>query len=183
MPNYPTPPDPFAYYSPEAHLFSALAQSFAKTGQLHPEALYLILEWKASRVRKRHLRRLTQLAGGFDKAVSEIATDLRTAVEPDRRLKVLMTKWAFRLPTASAILTVLYPDVFTVYDRRVCKVLGAFDRLANMKWSVELWREYRRFVDAVRTAAPSGFSLRDCDRWLWGQDKRQTMLLELTSVA
>ena len=69
-----------------------------------------------------------------------------------------MTKWAFRLPTASAILTVLYPDVFTVYDRRVCKVLGAFDQLANMKWSVELWREYRRFVDAVRTAAPSEFT-------------------------
>ena len=44
-----------------------------------------------------------------------------------------MTKWAFRLPTASAILTVLYPDVFTVYDRRVCKVLGAFDQLANIE--------------------------------------------------
>ena len=27
-----------------------------------------------------------------------------------------MTRWKFRLPTASAILSVLYPDMFTIYD-------------------------------------------------------------------
>jgi hypothetical protein len=52
-----------------------------------------------------------------------------------------------------------------------------------MKWSVELWREYQRFIDAVRAAAPSGLSLRDCDRWLWGRDKRKAMLAELFSAS
>ena len=185
MPTHPTAPDLLAYYSPEAHLFPALAQSFAKTGQLHPEALYLILDWKAPRARTRHLRRLTGLAGGFENAVSEIASDLRKAVAPDQCLGVLMTKpkWGFLLPTASAILTVLYPETFTIYDRRVCKALGGFDRLANMKWSIELWREYQRFVLAVRSAARPGLSLRDCDRWLWGEDKRRAMLVELTGTS
>ncbi len=183
MPTDSTAPDEFAYYAPETHLFSALTQRFAKTGQLHAEALYLILDWKAPRARTRHLRRLARLAGSFDKAVSDIATDLHTAAEPDQRLGALMTKWEFLLPTASAILTVLYPDTFTIYDRRVCEALGAFDRLANMKWSVELWWEYQHFIDAVRAAAPSGLSLRDCDRWLWGRDKGKAMRAELSSAS
>ena len=96
-------------------------------------------------------------------------------------------KWGFLLPTASAILTVLYPDTFTVYDTRVCQVLGDFGRLINMTWSVELWREYQRFVaavreGAVRAAAPLGCSLRYCDRWLWGVDKRKAMLKDLASI-
>lgn len=182
-------PSPLEYYSPETNLFPALKQKFADTGQLHPEALYLILDWKAARARTRHLIRLAQLAGNFDKAAREIASDLHAAATPEQRLGVLMTKpkWGFLLPTASAILTVLYPDTFTVYDRRVCQVLGDFERLINMMWSVELWREYQRFVmavraGAIRAAAPTECSLRDCDRWLWGMDKRKTMLDDLANI-
>ena len=116
--------------------------------------------------------------------MSEIAANLHNALEPDQRVGVLMTKpkWGFLLPTASAILTVLYPDSFSVYDRRVCKELRDFDGLANMNWSADLWREYQRFVVAVRSAAPSELSLRDCDRWLWGRDKREAMCVELASA-
>jgi len=174
-----TAPDELAYYWPETNLFSALAQDFAKTGQLHPEELYLILDWKASRARTHHVHRLTELAGSFDKAASEIATDIWKADTPDQCLGVLMTKWGFLLPTASAILTVLFPDKFTIYDRRVCKALGDFDKLANWKWSDKLWQEYQRLIAAVQSAAPSGLSLRNCDRWLWGRDKREVMLAEL----
>ena len=38
-------------------------------------------------------------------------------------MRILIEDWAFRLPMASAILTVLYPDSFTVYDIRVCSEL------------------------------------------------------------
>jgi hypothetical protein len=96
-----------------------------------------------------------------------------------------MTKWGFRLPTASAILTVLYPEEFTVYDARVCEVLGGFGGLGDRKWSPEMWREYRRFVDAVRTnaEAPAALSLRDRDRWLWGKSKQERMAAELAAAA
>jgi hypothetical protein len=181
MSAYPTP-DALAYYSPEIYLFPGLEQDFRQNGQLHPEALYLILDWKAPRARTRHLRKLAETAGTFDKAVSGISTDLYNAAGPDQRLGGLMTRWGFLLPTASAILTVLYPDTFTVYDRRLCRALGGFDRLGNMKWSDDLWREYQQFRDAVRAKAPSDLILRDCDRWLWGQDKRQTMLHDLMSL-
>lgn len=173
-----TTPDEFAYYSPEANLFSALAKNFAKTGQLDPEAFYLILDWKAARARKKHLHRLAKSAGSFDKAVSQIAIELHEAAERER-LGILMIKWGFLLPTATAILSVLYPDRFTVYDIRVCKALGDFDRLGNMKWSEKLWQEYQRFITAVRNATPSGLTLRECDRWLWGRDKRRDLRNEL----
>jgi hypothetical protein len=123
--------------------------------------------------------RLARIGGSFKAAVSEIAADLHGATGPEQRLGLLLTKWGFRLPTASAILTVLFPDVFTIYDIRVCNALDAFHKLGGMTWSPKAWEEYQRFICAVRDAAPQGLSLRDCDRWLWGQDKRGTLRNEL----
>jgi hypothetical protein len=174
--------DPIAYYSPETLMFPAIAQSFADTGILDPAALYLILDWKAPRARTRHLSRLARMAGSFNAAVNEIAADLHAATAPEQQLGLLMTKWGFRLPTASAVLSVLYPATFTIYDIRVCRVLGNFDKLEHKKWSAETWRAYQQFIAAVRDSAPSGLSLRDCDRWLWGKDKQRTLVAELASA-
>jgi hypothetical protein len=172
--------NPNVYYSPETLLFPAVADSFRESGILDPMAFYLILDWKAPRARKRHRDRLVKIAGSFNEAVNRIASNLKDAPDPEQRLKFLLTTWGFRLPTATAILAVLYPDTCTVYDIRVCNSLGDFHRLANReRWSSKVWQDYRLFVDAVRHAAPIGLSLRDCDRWLWGQDKREAMLKEL----
>lgn len=173
--------DPIAYYSPERLMFPAIAQSFADTGILDPLALYVILDWKASRARTRHRSRLAGMAGSFTAAVKEIAADLHAATGPEQQLGLLLTKWGFRLPTASAILTVLYPNIFTIYDIRVCDTLQAFHQLSSMKWSSAAWREYQRFLGAVRDAAPQGLSLRDCDRWLWGKDKCESLRNEIES--
>jgi hypothetical protein len=174
--------NPAVYYSPETLLFPALAQSFADTGALDPVALYLILDWKAPRARTRHRSRLARIAGSFNTAVKMIAADLLAAPSSEQQLGSLLTKWSFRLPTASAILAVLYPDTFTIYDIRVCDTLRAFHHLGNMKWSPAVWREYQRYVVAVRDAAPRGLSLRDCDRWLWGQNKQEALLKELAEA-
>ncbi|MGH7121895.1 MAG: hypothetical protein ACREFP_23370 [Acetobacteraceae bacterium] len=127
--------DPIAYYSPETYLFPALAQSYADTGAIDPMALYLVLDWKAPRARTLHRSRLAKLAGSFNRAVSMIAAELDAAANPEQQLRLLLTKWGFRLPTATAILAVLYPETFTIYDIRVCNTLGAFRQLGNVKWS------------------------------------------------
>jgi hypothetical protein len=80
-----------------------------------------------------------------------------------------MKDWGFRLPTASAILTVLYPNDFTVYDSRVCGELGAFEELADRQYSDSLWADYQRFLNKVNAAVPGSLSLRDKDRYLWGR--------------
>jgi hypothetical protein len=174
--------DPTVYYNPDTLHFPKLAQ-FAAHGRITPEELYLILDWKASRARKRHRDRLVDIGhGSFKRATKMLAVDLRRAPDPKQRLKLLMNdkKWSFRLPTASAILAVLCPEEFTVYDTRVCSTLGDFDRLSDRKWSTNLWKEYQRFMNAVRKKAPRRLrSFRDCDRWLWGTNKRTEMLAEL----
>jgi hypothetical protein len=70
---------------------------------------------------------------------------------------------------ATAILTVCYPEEFTVYDVRVCDALGDFNKLGSIASFPKIWNEYGRFKAAVEAAAPSEMSLRDKDRWLWGQ--------------
>ena len=172
--------DPLTYYSPETYLFATIGEGFSKTGQLTPEELYLIIDWKAPRARTKHLSRLARNGGGtFTLATQRIAADLYSAVGPEQRLEVLMTKWDFRLPTASALLSVLYPDMFTVYDVRVCRMIGDFEKLGDRNWSAETWREYQQFKAEVRKHAPPNFTLRDCDRWLWGKDKQKTLIAEI----
>ena len=97
-----TPPplvfDPIAYYSPEWLMFPAIAKRFADTGTLDPGALYLILDWKASRARTRHRVRLAKIAGSFNAAANEIAADLHAATGPEQKLGLLLSKWDFRTP-------------------------------------------------------------------------------------
>ncbi len=171
--------DPIAYYNPETRIFPALAESFATTGKLDPLGLYVILDWKSPRARTKHRSRLIRIAGSFNSAVDQIGAELHAAASPEQRLGLLLTKWDFLPPTASAILAILYPDTFTIYDIRVCNTLGGFHNLAYMAWSPTFWKEYQRYVGAVRDAASQGLSLRDCDRWLWGQNKRDTLVNEL----
>jgi hypothetical protein len=89
--------------------------------------------------------------------------------EPREMMRVPVEDWGFRLPMASAILAVLDPEEFTLYDRRVCDELGGFRNLADAARFDRLWPGYQKYVAAVREAAPVEVSLRDKDRWLWGR--------------
>jgi hypothetical protein len=88
-------------------------------------------------------------------------------------MKILIDNWKFRLPMASAILTVLYPMSFTIYDFRVCGVLDGFHNLVNKTNFDSLWDGYESFIAAVNKVGPSEYSLRDKDRWSWGKSFSQ----------
>src|SRR3989442_860873 len=94
-----------------------------------------------------------------------------TAATPSHtdRLRVLIQDWRFFLPMASAVLAVLYPHDFTVYDIRVCAALGDFQWVQNRTHYDDLWDGYSKYIAAVKRASPAALSLRDKDRWLWGK--------------
>lgn len=86
------------------------------------------------------------------------------------------SRWKFRLPMASAILTALHPDDFIVYDYRVCEQLqqlrvGEFQSLGDKTSLATVWDAHRDFIQAVKTVqARHGIaSLRDADHWLAGK--------------
>jgi hypothetical protein len=84
-------------------------------------------------------------------------------------MRILIGDWQFALPMASAILTVLYPEEFTVYDYKVCNQI-AFPELKNYSsFSEGLWADYNSYCAKVMAESPQNLSLRDKDRYLWGK--------------
>ena len=166
----------------ENYLFSHISPRFAATKTLSAFDFFCIVVWKANRAKSKVARRL--LEAGFpdlSSAVAALAHDIGEAPDPKERLRVLLGRWGFRLPMASAILTVLYPDEFTVFDVRVCESLGDDGSLSHRINFESVWSGYVAFIDRVRNAAPQGLSLRDQDRWLWGKSFVEQLSADITA--
>jgi hypothetical protein len=158
------------YYHLEPYLFDTVRKRFEKKGRLSAFDFFCILIWKANRAKTQHASRLLRYGvGDLDETVAALTRAVAHADDPKERLGVLMKDWGFRLPTASAILTVLYPKVFTVYDVRACESIGGFQALGNWTKPDRVWEGYVEFVAAVRAKGPKGRSLRDSDRYLWAR--------------
>jgi hypothetical protein len=159
------------YYELEPYLFETVSGRFAQEGTLGAIDFFCIVIWKANRSKSKIARRL-MLSGRYadlEAAVRSLTSAIAKASSSKDRFLILIRDWGFLLPTASAILTVLYPNEFTVYDIRVCNVLGDFHRLKHTINYERLWSGYLKYVAAVQRVAPEGLSLRDKDRWLWGR--------------
>ena len=156
------------FYDLEHYLFNEVGPRFRSSGVIEPVDLFMIFVWKTNRAKTTIRNKLKKLANGnFSDAVAQIASALSSTEDRKERLAVLMCRWRLRLPTASAVLTVLYPEDFTVYDQRVCKMLNMQYR--TKPFSETLWSHYENYKDAVCRSTPAGLSLRDRDRFLWGK--------------
>jgi hypothetical protein len=163
-------PDFRRYYHLETYLFDEVSSRFAERSKLSVFDFFCIVIWKANRSKSKVARRL--LAAGhadLDAAVEALLSQVAAAPSPKERLRALVEDRKFRLPMASAILTVLYPKDFTVYDVRVCGMLNEFREVQDKTKFEAQWEGYCSYRDAVDAAAPPALSLRDKDRWLWGK--------------
>lgn len=156
--------DYLKYYYLENYLFGELRNNFQRRGHLTPEEFFCIIIWKAnrakSRIKDKMLKRRSTLSGNIKKLTSEI---FKTSNNKEK-LKILLEKWEFGLPMATAILTLLYPKDFTVYDVRVRSQLGIKD-FSNRKNRIEIY--FSEFLPKVKKQP--GKILRDKDRYLWGK--------------
>jgi hypothetical protein len=155
------------YYDLEAYLFDHVTHVFQQRGHLTGFEFFSIVRWRTNGATTQVARRLT--ASGhtdLEAAVQLLTTEIADAESNKEKLEILLVKWGFRLPLASAILTVCYPEVFALYDTRVCDELGAFHELANKRKFANIWEGYSDYIRAVQQAGPSRLTLRDKDRWL-----------------
>ena len=162
--------DCLKYYHLEEFLFNDVSIRFRNDGYITAFDFFCIVIWKANRAKSKIAKRL--LAKGYDEldsAVKALTKSISEANEPKNRLQVLINNWGFRLPMASAILTVLYPDEFTIYDVRVCEMLEKFADTQHKKPFDKLWDSYEEYIKSVKTVVTENLSLRDKDRWLWGK--------------
>jgi hypothetical protein len=155
------------YYDLEAYLFDHVTQVFQRRGYLTGFEFFSIVRWRTNGATAQVAHRLT--ASGhtdLEAAVQLLTTEIANAESNEEKLEILLKKWGFRLPLASAILSVCYPEEFALYDRRVCDELGGFHDLANKRKFSSILQGYNEFIQAVKEAGPSRLTLRDKDRWL-----------------
>jgi len=157
------------YYNLEEYLLGEVRGNFAKSGYLTADEFFCIIIWKANRSKTKIKARLKRINSDLQKAVRKITSEVFSQRSHKDRLKYLMSQCGFRLPMASAILTILYPDEFTVYDVRVCEMLKDFHKLQNKIDFNKIWEGYQEFKKAVSNAVPDESTLRDKDRCLWAK--------------
>jgi hypothetical protein len=80
-----------------------------------------------------------------------------------------MKDWNFALPMASAILSVCWPEDFTVYDYRVRELLPGFPKLNNLTDFEKIWEGFNEYKAKVSKSVTAELSLRDKDRYLYGK--------------
>ena len=174
--------DYLQFYDLEKHLFSKVQRSFHADGCLNAFDFFLIVRWKSNRPKGRIIARLSE--GGdtdLDNGARCLTRQVHQASNHEERLGILMGP-GIGLAMATAILTVLYPEDFTVYDKRACDALGDFSKIGNRKTPAEIWEGYKEFREAVRESTPGHLSLRDKDRWLWAKDWAEKLEREIDDV-
>jgi hypothetical protein len=160
-------------YDLERYLFEDVPTSFRQNGKLSAFDFFCIVIWKANRAESKVAMKLVAHDGCAGKdlnaVVERLTCAVATAQDGKARMRVLVQDWAFRLPMPSAILVVLYPDSFTVYDVRVCDELQSYHNVQSKTRFEDLWDGYQAYLGAVRSREPTVPALKDRDRVLWAR--------------
>ena len=152
-------------YGPKRDDKALAAGSRIRGGEYTREHLLEIFEWKTNG------RGRSRLLLNCD---NEIEDALRLAVRAKTEraaIAVLVGLHGVLVPVASAILTTIYPERYTVIDFRALKALGSksADRTVNF---------YLAYLDTCRGLATThGVALRDLDRALWRWSDEQSARL------
>ena len=137
------------YYDLENYLFKVVAIRYAQDKTITAFDFFCIVIWKANRAKSKIAKRLVTHGNGqtnLETAVGSLLAAISEAKDQRARLSVLIEGWGFRLPMASAILAVLYPEDFTIYDIRVCDVLGDYKDAQYKTNFATLWERYAAYV-------------------------------------
>jgi hypothetical protein len=167
-------------YDLESYLFNVVRRRFIKKGHLTAFDFFCIIIWKANRAKSKIAKKL--ISHGYktlDAAVKELTIGVAKRSKTKDKLRYLFENWKFRLPMATAILTVLYPKDFTIYDIRVCEIIGNFHNLDSLTKFENIWLKYQEFKQEVEKIAPNNLCLRDKDRFLWGKSFYEQLVRDI----
>ncbi|WP_316804494.1 hypothetical protein [Pedobacter nototheniae] len=157
------------FYHLEDYILNDVQSYFHEKRYLNAFDFFCIIIWKANRAKTNIAKRLLKYNPNLEECVSELTKAIYLAESNIGKLEILIFDYEFRLPMASAILSLLYPDSFTVYDYRVCETLTLYKGIDNIKDFKKLSVKYFEFVESVRNLETHTTSLRDIDRQLWGK--------------
>ncbi len=168
------------YCDLESYLFGEVNKRFQDNHWLDAFDFFCIIIWKANRSKSKIAAKLKKAHTDLELGAKALTYGIAQQATHKDRMRFLWEA-TFDLPMASAILTVLYPEDFTVYDVRVCNMLGKFHNLKSRQNFDVLWDGYQEYKRAVEAAAPKELSLRDKDRYLWGKSFYEQLKSDISS--
>lgn len=152
------------YYSLEKYLFEEVSNNFKKNHFLTNEEFFSIVIWKSPRVKTKVLKGIKKSG----KTVKEITEKLFAEKDRGEKINILRKIYGIGIPVASAVLTVCFPDEFTITDYRATEALNKTKNVKIKDPSI-LIENYLEYVDICKEIAKeNNLSLRDTDRCLWG---------------
>lgn len=157
------------YYNLENYLRQTVHDTFHKNGFIDVSDFFCIVIWKANRAKSKIANRLCKVEPDLELCCRKLTQGLFQSTSHKDRLKLLVSDYGFRLPMSSAILSVFYPDDFSVYDIRVCETFPQFSNLVNTSNFENLWVGYSNYIQAVKTYNPAELNLVDKDHLIWGK--------------
>ena len=130
-----------ALYLIEDHLYNVIGVNAKKRGFLHFSEFFEICLWKSARPKKRYLENKETIEQKSKKAFSEN--------DEIKKIKMLCTLDGVSIPTASALLSVVYPEKYPIIDIRCLEQLRTLGHEISKYPSEKVWIKYLEIMRSL----------------------------------
>lgn len=152
-------------YDTEKYLFDIIGPQAQKRGYLKFYEFYQICMWKSVRQKQKYINNKKEIKNKTKKAFLE--------KEEKEKIKILCELEGVGIPTASSILTVVFPKEYAVIDIRCLEILREEfnQRKIGKSISLKTWIEYLKLMRSW--AKENNISPRKLDMALFAMHKKK----------
>ena len=155
-------------YDIERYLFDIIGPKANKRGYLTFEEFYKICMWKSARQKQKYI----SVKNRND--IEAITKDALAEQNEKERIKKLCELDGVGIPTASAILTVIFPEKYAVIDIRCLEMLREkFNYKISKLTSLKSWMEYLNIMRNL--AKENSITPRKLDMALFAMHREKLM--------
>ena len=136
-------------YSLEDYLFDILGPQIKKRGYIKFDEFYRICMWKSSRQKPNYIKN--------KKVVEKITKKAFLEKDEKEKINILCSMKGVGIPTASAILTIVFPNKYAIIDIRCMEILLKLKLLKSKNISINTWIDYlsvTRFLAKENNTTP-----------------------------
>jgi len=149
-------------YDTEKYLFEMVKPKVKKNGYISFNDFYQICMWKSARPKKRYLNNKESVKGVTKRALLE--------TDEGKRIKILCELDGVGIATASAILTIIYPEKYAIIDVRDLEELNKIIKNKIGKTiSIKTWINY--LTEMRKLAKKNNVTPREMDKALFAMNR------------
>jgi thermostable 8-oxoguanine DNA glycosylase len=125
-------------YDTEKYLFEVVGVLAKERGSLTFDEFYKICMWKSARQKQNYLKN--------KRTIEKITKNAFEENDESERIKILCKLDGVDIKTASALLTVVFPQEYAVIDERCLDVLNTYGFKISKYSSINTWLSYLKIM-------------------------------------